>query len=1013
MTFKKQIISGSVSRRMLAVAIGLGLGCSIIPVQAQVITGTLAGTVPQGKEVTVQISNEATGLRRVLTPSDSGKYSTAGLAPGNYQVTILYHGKAVATRTVAVRPNITATAAPVVDLKAANPAPIIAQRLSAITVNASAANSTFTPIDVTTPELISSYSMALINQLPVGRSPESIAVLQSNVHQDSATTGSIYSGGATAAGNRFFLNGFDITNDVTSIGGRSIPPDAIENTSVIPGNASASWTTSTGGVLASTLRQGTNQFKGGYSLYFTPPTSRLLEPRGHNVIAPNGTYYNFSSENSHGANIDQDVWASGALIKDKLFFFGLIGNQPPISKSRNVGYQYTNQVSNRNRNYLLNLTWNITNNQSLNLFGSKTYSSTSTNSYILSQPYNLGSNTTYSGNNLYIDNDKYLIANYDYNITPDLNLELTGGYLSQTFGTVADEQGRKFPYVSVYDDKTQQYTNIGPTLVNGNNPPETARKRAFGARLTWNVGPNKIGFGGGLDKHFNTRLYGSNPNGNWTYYSNRPGYILGNGFEAPASGKYVDDGLSLNGGTLPTSHHYGYLQDYFSVASRWTLYGALRYDGYNYKNTQSKSFSKLHLLSPRLGVAWDVHGDSTLKIGANIGKYGVPLPSNYSFGVAHQSLVYDKYFTYTGIDPTTKLPTGAKQIGPTYYQAFGNSPAADTISSTNLKSSSVVEFNLYAQMQFTRSWSGLANATYSRGLSTVNEYCDMAIVDQYAHTHGFPNYDSNGMYSSNTGSCIEFNPGRDLSIRGRGFSGLGADQKTLVVPASVLGIQGPKRKFYSFTFQLNHQRTSEEPYFLNFSYTWTHEYGNYDGLLNMDRRNGGYIGETRFFAYPELQKGSSGNISQDIPNNFVASGVYYFPDGFNVGAVLNAHSGTPLSCYGTYIADPNSFVSMHQGAVSHFCNGNLVPVGSAGRTPFFWSVNVSAGYDWHISDRNDLNLQLQVFNVTNRAGVIDRNQTFDQGYIPSAGALPPLSTDYGLPRYQGPRTVSLNVRYTF
>ena len=76
-----------------------------------------------------------------------------------------------------------------------------------------------------------------------------------------------------------------------------------------------------------------------------------------------------------------------------------------------------------------------------------------------------------------------------------------------------------------------------------------------------------------------------------------------------------------------------------------------------------------------------------------------------------------------------------------------------------------------------------------------------------------------------------------------------------------------------------------------------------------------------------------------------------------------------------------------------------------------FSLNLSVGYDWMIGP-NKLSIDLQMQNVTNRRGIVDRNQTYDQGYIPANG-LPPRNIDYGLPSWQAPRTTSLALRYTF
>lgn len=158
--------------------------------------------------------------------------------------------------------------------------------------------------------------------------------------------------------------------------------------------------------------------------------------------------------------------------------------------------------------------------------------------------------------------------------------------------------------------------------------------------------------------------------------------------------------------------------------------------------------------------------------------------------------------------------------------------------------------------------------------------------------------------------------------------------------------------------------------------------------------------------------GASGNLAGDIRNSLTASGVYYFGNGLRAGAILGMHTGEALSCFGTYTADPNGYVANNYGSSTHYCNGKLSTLGTAGRLPFFWALNLSLGYDWTIDAHNKLSVDLQVQNVTNRTGVIDRNQTYDQGYIPTTG-LPPRNIYYGLPSWQAPRSTSLILRYAF
>lgn len=450
-----------------------------------------------------------------------------------------------------------------------------------------------------------------------------------------------------------------------------------------------------------------------------------------------------------------------------------------------------------------------------------------------------------------------------------------------------------------------------------------------------------------------------------------------------------------------------YLEDYWQAAERVLLYGGLRYDVYINKDGVGRNFLRMPMLSPRLGLAWDVNGDSSLKVGANIGKYSLSMPSNFSFGVAETKTQWDRYYTYTGVDPVTKAPTGLTQIGPTNQYSYGVPPPAYQIATTNIKAPYQYEAQFYVQQQLTSAWSGLVNVGYADLKRVIDETCDGDAIDAYARSHGFPNYD---LDESNEFTCIEVNPGAPLSIR-RDFAGTG-DTQLLVIPNSAYGLPKASHKYYHLTAELTHQRTPAEPWYLDLGYTWAHAYGNDAGYLDTGRQVGGYIGQTGQFDFPSIMVGATGNLASDIRNSFTASGVYYFNNGLRTGAILSMHSGEPLSCYGTYTVDPNSYVANNYGSYTHYCNGQLSTQGTAGRLPFFWVLNLSLGYDWTIDARNKLSIDLQMQNVTNRRGIVNRNQNFDQGYIPTTG-LPPLSIDYGLPSWQAPRTTSLALRYTF
>lgn len=996
-------VGGVLHKRVLVVSLLLGLAPLA---QAQSITGGLYGKVPTGGHITVRVTGEDSGMVRNLSPDASGRYSTAGLNPGRYVVNVLQDDQSIATRNVVVTANTQVAVASVAAVAASSASETHAQRLGGVQVTANSQYTVINPIDVSTPELASNFSMQLVNQLPTGRSMESIALLKSNVRYDNQTTGLVQMGGATPAENRYYYNEFDTTNDRTSLGAQRLPAEAIGSTQVLTSNFGASWTNATGGIMAATVRQGGNDFKAGYSLYVTPPTSRLLNPRQHNVLDPTGQYYSYASANSHSTSATQYLWASGALVKDKLFFFALLGNSPP-HRSQSNSQQYHNDGSSRDKNGLLNLTWNLTDNQSVNVVGYKDWSNNFTNSYYLTRYYDPSSVGKYASWSSSPINTRFLIGNYHWQATDDLSFRLMAGFLGEDdFHYSPSSQFANLPYVQSVDPVTGRTTNIGVSPISGSRQPDRYWRRGFKGDLNWQLGDHRVVAGAEHYKHFLAEEWETTPGGQWTYYD-RPNAQLGNGSIGPANGLYVDQSYNKEGGQFYSINKAAYVEDYWQAAERVLIYGGLRYDTYINKDGIGQNFLRMPMLSPRLGVAWDVNGDSSLKIGANLGKYSLSMPSNFAFGVAESKINWDRYYTYTGVDPVTKAPTGLTQIGPTNQTSYGVPPPAYQIATTNIKAPYQYEAQVYAQMRLTPAWTTQAEVSYAQLKRAIDDTCNGPVIDAYARSHGYPNYDLDG---ADTYSCIEFNPGAPLSLR-RDFAGNGSTQ-ALTIPASVYGMPGASHKYYHLTLELSHQRTQDEPYYLDFSYTWAHEFGNDDGFLDLDRRDAGYIGQTPQFDFPEIMVGASGNLAGDVRNSFTASGVYYFSNGLRTGAILSMHTGSALSCFGTYTADPTGYVANNYGSSTHYCNGQLSTLGTAGRLPFFWALNLSVGYDWVIDARNKLSIDLQMQNVTNRQGIVDRNQTYDQGYIP-ADDLPPRSIYYGLPSWQAPRTTSLALRYTF
>lgn len=968
---------------------------------AQGITGGVYGNLPEGKDIAAEVTNAATGYDSTVRADANGHYVVAGLMPGNYVVKLLRDGKVVEQREVIVRAGSNSAAI----FGASASAGRNVTELNAVTVTA--AQPSVNAIDVTTSQQIQTWNATDVNRLPLLNADLlNVGSMQANVTSITSSHGQAPQfNGASGTENRYFINEFNMTDMQMGSVPDKIPNEAFANISTIDGGMDAKYGSAMGGVISGTIKQGTNDFKGGVDLQFTPPTGGLNE-NVKNTYNVNGSLVSANQLNHWSPSLLQDYWVSGPIVKDKVFFY-LLGEIEPNNYGQGVQgtnatttydgqYKYLNQ--NKNKQLLGNFTWNIATGHTLNIFFDRQVNDSSQSQYPLSTPYDPSSAAPALSNWNGSDwRDRMLVANYHGQITDTLSVSAMAGTSQQYFNSYP-LVGINVPYVTSQDPDNQNNTR---TLSNGASSNYYMHYRMMGSRIDFTWAPtdnHEITFGG--ERYSPSIAQANIPNPqSWTYSHcstalgpNEACSINGQTIN-PTTGQPFAPGTSyVSSAYAPriyynTSPTYGfYLADSWHFAENWTAYIGERYDNYAMTdNINVKMYSKANA-TPRLGVAWDVHGDSSLKVGATAGEYseGIPLYFNAYGGTPGQGYIHTtNYYLYSGTGPNS-VPTGLTQVGATQGSAGSGLHylTPGQFISTSAQNAKLKQFEIYAQQKLGNNWTAGASLFTSEltGLPNLDSNTDQMYA--YLKSKGYPNALLLGQYL--------ITPGKDITIPVQ-LNGTNSPLTMFTFPNSYIGYPSLRRRIYQLSLTMDHAYSDDEPYYLSASYTWRHEFGNTDGTTSYAASNTNGVANTGATAYdgglsaPGFLQGASGNLADDIPSTLKVFGYYKFVHqdnllrGLRVGGAVMYYSGGPVNCLSVYPTSENLAVGSNQTGNSnaYYCNtlqnalnGNPVSStirytrGSYSNLPSYKQVDLDVGYDWAVG-KNAFSLDLKVLNIFN------------------------------------------------
>ena len=985
-----------------------------LPALAQSTVGDILGHVPDAAGGSVQIRHLEAGTSRQARIHTDGRFRLPALSTGQYEIVVTRPDGSTEQRQVTVVAGQTTQA----DFSAA---------ATLATVNVRASH--IAPIDLGSVETRTTFTAEQLNALPVARDVTSISLLTPGTVASSGFFDNASFGGASAAENSYYINGFNVTNLFDSLSFAEVPFQAIDQLDVQTGGYGARYGFSTGGVTSVNVKRGTNTWKGGASWTTVPNALRENAP---DTLMSDGSVLRSYDNNRQSSDV-VSAWGGGPLIQDKLFVFAIgslsradtttFGGRtasnardpdapdtpvPPTSLSSSA-----QDYRSRDPYWLLKLDWYLNDSNHLEYTGVDNRRRYRYDYYDAEysgpEPGAEAAKTDYRGRLEGRSGGTTHVLKWTSQLSDDLTFSLqhgrmrniTGQYTVSPDGQRGDYDGDingadgQCPYVidRMLGKQVGCAVNSQLDLRAGSN-----QRVGTQADLVWQLGTHQLGAGYSREDWTSVQGSAYSSGAYWNLY---PNYAQRTNFRT--------------GGRIGIKQASWYLEDHWQVTGRLMLYAGLRNDSFDNRNGSGATFVKqANIWQPRLGLSWDPSGDGDSKLYASLGRYSLPIAANVALRAATASYYTINYFTYDGYDPVTGKPniTGPYRDGSAdsvVNGADGSPPDPRAVASQGLKPYTQDEAILGYQRQLRSShdwldgWTLGAKLTVRRINQVIDDTCDARALYNAAKSAGYDvsHWDSEWEVPSGLPGCWLFNPGSDLTLD-IDVDGDGKPDR-ITVPGSELGPKA-KRSYRSLT--LSAEKRSER-WYASASYTWAKLYGNYEGLVKSTNGQDD-TGTTSDFDFKELSYGADGYLFNDRRHSIKLFGSYQLNPQWQLGANLLVQSGTPISCLG---GGNGSFgTEFGYRGVFHTCNvgeDDIAKLGSSGRTP--WTMSFNPNVMYAPAAVPGLSVQLSVINLFNSVKPV---QVYETRYdVNSAGTVTDYF-NYARARYNTtPRYARLQVQY--
>jgi carboxypeptidase family protein/TonB-dependent receptor-like protein len=812
-----------------------------------------------------------------------------------------------------------------------------------------------------------------VELLPHGRDFTTL-VTQAPGANNESKLGGLSIDGASAAENRYIIDGIETTNLQNGTSGKNVISEFVEEVQVKSSGYTAEFGGATGGVINVLTKSGTNDWHGNVLFNWessklageSTPTLRSV-PGSTAAVTP-VEYVTYPKDKSD--RVEPGFSLGGPIFKNRAWFFGAYqpaytnverivnpttahntaANTFDVTQKNQVQYatgNVTSQLSDSLRSRLaFNNSWSKSAGQLPSLSG--TDNATTDYSKGTKRP-----NYSVSGNVDWVASQKLFFGfrgGYYDSDAHDFNVPTSPRIIFSTGNNL------NFPEVPPSLQRGSGFQNIPSNSLTDHDQQTRAYFQGDGTWYAKGAGDHQVKFGVQADRlgnnvltgesnnlvrlRWNTQLISDDPTSRGTY-----GYyqVRSNGIE-PKKGLITQGNIHMNVIGL-------FLQDAWTVNNKLTVNVGVRTEQEKVPTYETGAdipqfgveFNFKDKIAPRAGFAYDINGDGKWKA---FGSWGV-FYDIFKLEMPRGSFGGDKWLEYyytldtydwTNLTASPSCPPacpGRLLRGPVDFRhpSFGTDALEP-----NLKPMRQQEATFGLEHQLSEVVAG--------SVRYVHKQLDRGIEDV-----GTLDADGNEIY-------IIANPGEGITTKVQGIT---FDPGTVDV-----NLPKPKRDYDSVEFAI--EKRFANNWFLRSSYLWSRLNGNYAGLSQSDENGRVSPNVGRGFDYPIMMfkdggQPSYGPLATDRPHQFKTQFIYQLKMGTSVGLNQYVASGLPVSRE-VAILPPNSYPVQYLGR------------GSDGRTPVYSQTDLLVAHNFHMGAQRAFQINFNVINLFNQDTAVSKNSTY-------------------------------------